>query len=257
VLRAPVKWSPPAAAGCVEPSLRPRVRALAAGCASSPHSDPGYEAVQLLYSCAEPGSATFFYPQGGLSQHAHQVAQAESFRWAGSLSPPTRSPKQNSADCWLLATGRGALRSSDRLQIAQIYGTAEICKTGIQQPLTAAYDFRQIPAGGAMRLNPAEIGDQDCGTLLNLRSHSTQAYEMRPAHSRMKVGKGAHPSTPRINAAPDERENSQPAGRPRDRIHAANALAWRQQQGQRRRPRGLLAVLQERQRGNGRCACTG
>jgi hypothetical protein len=33
-----------------------------------------------------------------------------------------------------------------------------------------------------MRLNPAEIGDQDCGTLLNLRSHSTQAYEMRPAH---------------------------------------------------------------------------
>eukprot|EP01047_Picozoa_sp_COSAG01_P042666 COSAG01_NODE_3738_length_5746_cov_133.642642_5_plen_239_part_00 len=182
VLRAPVKWSPPAAAGCVEPSLRPRVRALAAGCASSPHSDPGYEAVQLLYSCAEPESATFFYPQGGLSQHAHQVAQAESFRWAGSLSPPTRSPKQNSADCWLLATGRGALRSSDRLQIAQIYGTAEICKTGIQQPLTAAYDFRQIPAGGAMRLNEIEIGDQDCGTLLNLRSHSTQAYEMRPAH---------------------------------------------------------------------------
>jgi len=25
-------------------------------------------------------------------------------------------------------------------------GTAEICKTGIQQPLTAAYEFWQIPA---------------------------------------------------------------------------------------------------------------
>eukprot|EP01047_Picozoa_sp_COSAG01_P026510 COSAG01_NODE_1711_length_9416_cov_5.847912_1_plen_98_part_10 len=33
-----------------------------------------------------------------------------------------------------------------------------------------------------MRLNPAEIGELFCGTLLNLRSHSTQAYEMRPAH---------------------------------------------------------------------------
>jgi hypothetical protein len=33
-----------------------------------------------------------------------------------------------------------------------------------------------------MRLNPIEIGELFCGTLLNLRSHSTQAYEMRPAH---------------------------------------------------------------------------
>jgi hypothetical protein len=106
---------------------------------------------------------------------------------AGSLSPPTRSPKQNSAGCWLLATGRGALRSSDRLQIAQIYGTAEICKTGIQQPLTAAYDFRQIPADGARAQNEAEIGDQNCGRLLNLRSHSTQAYEMRPAHMGLRT----------------------------------------------------------------------
>ena len=110
---------------------------------------------------------------------------------AGSLSPPTRSPKQNSAGCWLLATGRGALRSSDRLQIAQIYGTAEICKTGIQQPLTAAYDFRQIPADGARAQNEAEIGDQNCGRLLNLRSHSTQAYEMRPAHTPLSAEQSA------------------------------------------------------------------
>jgi hypothetical protein len=34
-----------------------------------------------------------------------------------------------------------------------------------------------------MRLNPIEIGELFCGTLLNLRSHSTQAYEMRPAHT--------------------------------------------------------------------------
>ena len=33
-----------------------------------------------------------------------------------------------------------------------------------------------------MRQNETEIGDQNCGRLLNLRSHSTQAYEMRPAH---------------------------------------------------------------------------
>jgi hypothetical protein len=48
--------------------------------------------------------------------------------------------------------------------------------------MTAAYDFQRIPAGGAMRQNETEIGDQNCGRLLNLRSHSTQAYEMRPAH---------------------------------------------------------------------------
>jgi hypothetical protein len=35
-----------------------------------------------------------------------------------------------------------------------------------------------------MRLNEIEIGELFCGTLLNLRSHSTQAYEMRPAHSK-------------------------------------------------------------------------
>ena len=49
------------------------------------------------------GSATFFYPQGGLSQHAHQVAQAESFRWAGSLSPPTQVAQAEFR--WLLAAG--------------------------------------------------------------------------------------------------------------------------------------------------------
>jgi hypothetical protein len=49
---------------------------------------------------------------------------------------------------------------------------AEICKTGIQQPLTAAYEFWQIPADRAMALYmyQIEIGDQDCGTLLLARS---------------------------------------------------------------------------------------
>ena len=35
--------------------------------------------------------------------------------------------------------------------------------------------------------NPTEIGDQNCGRLLNLRSHSTQAYEMRPAHKLRQI----------------------------------------------------------------------
>ena len=104
-------------------------------------------------------------PLGGLAQPAHPGRPSRILLTAG---------------CWL--PGRGALRSSDRLQIAQIYGTAEICKTGIQQPLTAAYDFRQIPADRNRAQNEIEIGELFCGRLLNLRSHSTQAYEMRPAH---------------------------------------------------------------------------
>jgi hypothetical protein len=48
--------------------------------------------------------------------------------------------------------------------------------------MTAAYDFRQIPADRARAQNEIEIGELFCGRLLNLRSHSTQAYEMRPAH---------------------------------------------------------------------------
>jgi hypothetical protein len=36
--------------------------------------------------------------------------------------------------------------------MAEFGGTAEICKTGIQQPLTAAYEFWQIPADRAMVL---------------------------------------------------------------------------------------------------------
>ena len=142
-----------------------------------------YVPVQVLYEVGY-GLRTYAVPTVLSVSYSCQQGQPHFFILrAGSLSPPTRSPKQNSAGCWLLATGRGALRSSDRLQIAQIYGTAEICKTGIQQPLTAAYDFRQIPADGARAQNEAEIGDQNCGRLLNLRSHSTQAYEMRPAHS--------------------------------------------------------------------------
>ena len=114
---------------------------------------------------ARPPGRPSRIPLGGLAQPAHPGRPSRILLTAG---------------CWL--PGRGALRSSDRLQIAQIYGTAEICKTGIQQPLTAAHDFRQIPAGGAMVQNEIEIGELFCGTLLNLRSHSTQAYEMRPAH---------------------------------------------------------------------------
>jgi hypothetical protein len=34
--------------------------------------------------------------------------------------------------------------------MAEFGGTAEICKTGIQQPPTAAYEFWQIPADRAM-----------------------------------------------------------------------------------------------------------
>jgi hypothetical protein len=57
--------------------------------------------------------------------------------------------------------------------MAEFGGTAEICKTGIEQPLTVAYEFWQIPADRAvpaMVLYPIEIGDQDCGTLLNILS---------------------------------------------------------------------------------------
>jgi hypothetical protein len=46
----------------------------------------------------------FFYPQGGLAQPAHQVAQAE-FRWAGSFSPPTQVAQAEFR--WLLAAGYG------------------------------------------------------------------------------------------------------------------------------------------------------
>eukprot|EP01047_Picozoa_sp_COSAG01_P014282 COSAG01_NODE_693_length_14202_cov_11.739491_4_plen_102_part_00 len=36
--------------------------------------------------------------------------------------------------------------------------------------------------------NPIEIGELFCGRLLlNLRSHSTQAYEMRPAHHTLRT----------------------------------------------------------------------
>jgi hypothetical protein len=39
-------------------------------------------------------------------------------------------------------------------------------------------------AAAAMGQNETEIGELFCGRLLNLRSHSTQVYEMRPAHRR-------------------------------------------------------------------------
>ena len=102
VLRAPMKWSPPAVAGCVaalEPSLRVRVRAYRALTPSQGHS--------------------LFYPLGGLLGGLAQPAQ------------PGRPSRilLTAGCCWLL------VEELYRLQIAQIYGTAEICKTGIQQPL--------------------------------------------------------------------------------------------------------------------------
>ena len=93
VLRAPMKWSPPAAAGCVEPSLRPRVR------------------VQLLYSCTlvrNQGQPHFFILRAGSLSPPTRSPKQNSAGRARSAHPP-RSPKQNSAGCWLLATGRGAL----------------------------------------------------------------------------------------------------------------------------------------------------
>eukprot|EP01047_Picozoa_sp_COSAG01_P006529 COSAG01_NODE_237_length_20722_cov_360.895747_15_plen_199_part_00 len=106
VLRAPVKWSPLAAAGCVEPSLRPRVRGTR-WLRVEPSLRPRVR-VQLLYSCTlvrNQGQPHFFILRAGSLSPPAQVAQAESLRRAGSLSPPTRSPEQNSADRWLLATG--------------------------------------------------------------------------------------------------------------------------------------------------------
>jgi hypothetical protein len=37
--------------------------------------------------------------------------------------------------------------------MAEFGGTAEICKTRIQQPLTAAYEFWQIPADTGLMLS--------------------------------------------------------------------------------------------------------
>jgi len=71
---------------------------------------------------------SLFYPLGGLLGGLAQPAQ------------PGRPSRilLTAGCCWLL------VEELYRLQIAQIYGTAEICKTGIQQPLTAAYDFQRI-----------------------------------------------------------------------------------------------------------------
>jgi hypothetical protein len=56
--------------------------------------------------------------------------------------------------------------------MAEFGGTAEICKTRIQQPLTAAYEFWQIPADDRAICYQIEIGELFCSTLLNLRDLS-------------------------------------------------------------------------------------
>jgi hypothetical protein len=148
------------------PSTEHRMRITA------PTERPAAPSQLLVLSCGVRVSHIFL--SSGRARSARPPGRPSRIPLGGSLSPPTQVAQAEF--CWLLAAGcwlpgRGALRSSDRLQIAQIYGTAEICKTGIQQPLTAAYDFRQIPADRARAQNEIEIGELFCGRLLNLRSH--------------------------------------------------------------------------------------
>ena len=106
-------------------------------------AEPGFTAVIFTLVLSDLARVSHIFLSSGRARSARPPGRPGPSRIPlGGLAQPAHPGRPSrillTAGCWL--PGRGALRSSDRLQIAQIYGTAEICKTGIQQPLTAAYD---------------------------------------------------------------------------------------------------------------------